>query len=70
MSGDWISVDDRLPEDEVLVLVFCPDCTDDPIWFGYHDDDCWRYVDGVHAGFTITHWMELPEPPCKTGEGV
>ena len=53
---EWISVKDRLPEDEVQVLA----CTKHGKPFPAH---CkygkWRVPDSV----TITHWMPLPQPP-------
>lgn len=58
----WISVDDRLPEDDkqrVMVAYI----GDYPI--GYPKIDTDRYVRGhwVRYGGYVTHWMPLPEPP-------
>jgi hypothetical protein len=62
-SREWISVDDRLPDRGMEVLV---------TWLSPHTDT-WQYMvddacpngtfmsDGV--GPRITHWMPLPEPP-------
>ncbi len=65
---EWISVDDRLPN-ECEVLVFgSPTCgthDDDPAvmearynikenYFEFGEYDC---------GIDVTHWMPLPEPP-------
>ena len=68
----WVSVDERLPECAVPVLVS---------YTGYNDgklhaddvaariDDCWLWWDGDMASSTervivkITHWMPLPEAP-------
>ena len=61
--SEWISVEDRLPDESVSCLVFGPDgnyvgwvC--DPVqkWWareGDLDDYC----------VEVTHWMPLPEPP-------
>ena len=59
---EWISVDDRLPEDyKQRVMAIC--IGDYPI--GYPKIDTDRYVRGhwVRYGIYVTHWMPLPEPP-------
>ena len=69
--SEWISVKDRLPEndDNVLVIVngkynnvtfvnammIAAFCDDEHVWFLN------EYPDFVHAN--VTHWMPLPEPP-------
>ncbi len=61
----WISVEDRLPDDEIVVMVTMHTCLEAEVWLGYlcaEDDETWRLVDGRGAGETITHWMPLPEP--------
>ena len=61
---EWISVDDRLPEDDSDVLVYSrigeefriyPACYSNGVWF-----DC---VFNAPATDTTTHWMPLPNPP-------
>ena len=54
---EWISVDDRLPEDSATVLV----CHKNGLvttnaWLGAH----WWFKDERNP---ITHWMPLPQPP-------
>jgi len=61
--NEWISVKDRLPEEDILVLVFIP------YWRKISTDrlgkdGCWRGA----FGEAITHWMPLPEPPQHEGE--
>ena len=59
---EWISVDDRLPEDyKQRVMAIC--IGDYPI--GYPKIDTDRYVRGhwVRYGIYVTHWMPLPLPP-------
>jgi hypothetical protein len=62
---EWISVEDRLPENE-RVLVYIPqrdfliaDCVNGVWW-----EDQLGYVTG------ITHWMPLPEPPINLNRGM
>ena len=61
---EWISVDDRLPEDDSDVLVYSrigeefriyPACYSNGVWF-----DC---VFNAPATDTTTHWMKMPHPP-------
>jgi hypothetical protein len=70
----WISVDDRMPEDETPVLIVRngeirigeirwehPSFEDTYEAFRYWDDP---YDDGQSwENFEITHWMPLPELP-------
>lgn len=56
--GGWISVEDRLPEDGVWVLVW------EKQGFAYSDklvSGVWQI--GANNGAIITHWMPLPEGP-------
>ena len=61
---EWVSVDDRLPEDDSDVLAYSrigeesriyPACYSNGVWF-----DC---VFNAPATDTTTHWMPLPHPP-------
>ena len=67
MAGNWISVDDYLPEVGKCVIVFSDVWQDRGYmlegasnnageWWGTH----WR-VGGGHA--LVTHWMPFPDPP-------
>lgn len=54
---EWLSIDDRLPEDSATVLV----CHKNGLvttnaWLGAH----WWFENERNP---ITHWMPLPEPP-------
>ena len=56
---EWISVEDRLPEDDEIVII----CTDDNfIYAGELIGDTW-FLDNDSWTATVTHWMPLPEPP-------
>ena len=61
---EWISVKDRLPEDDSDVLAYSsigeesriyPACYSNGVWF-----DC---VFNAPATDTTTHWMKMPQPP-------
>ena len=61
---EWVSVKDRLPEDDGDVLAYSsigeesriyPACYSNGVWF-----DC---VFNALATDTTTHWMPLPKPP-------
>jgi len=60
---EWISVEDRLPEDNETVLVTNGQRVKE-VWFGQRTK-----LDRPHFMFTtmplhtITHWMPLPKPP-------
>ena len=59
---DWISVEDRLPDNDLLVLayIFNPYTIDSWITTGV------RYNGSSWSGnghCNVTHWMPLPEPP-------
>lgn len=55
----WISVEDRLPEMLVDVLVY--DRTGGSIELAFMTKHC-EWV-GVCMNHEVTHWMPLPEPP-------
>ena len=56
---EWISVDDRLPEKDEIVII----CTDKNfIYAGELIGDTW-FLDNDSWTATVTHWMPLPAPP-------
>ena len=61
---EWISVDDRLPEEAVDIIVYT---TKKRIAFGYLYDGHFRDEEHeIMASWNIgevTHWMHMPEPP-------
>jgi hypothetical protein len=72
---DWISVDERLPNqkqrEEEKQLLICIDCKE--IYFGRYDlEGCWfvHHTDGfeqlLEPGIDkVTHWAEINEPESK-----
>jgi hypothetical protein len=76
--GDWISVKDRLPENQNPVIVFVPHHVDEVkgtflgyVGMAYYTrlgEGFWCGTDGNLYGaigmiYPPTHWMPLPEPP-------
>ena len=55
----WISVDDRLPDDDEVVII----CTDKNfVYAGELIGDTW-FLDNDSWTATVTHWMPTPQPP-------
>jgi hypothetical protein len=74
-SDGWISVNDRLPEDLVGVLAFCPEAlTGEPttVIAWWHDPKTsyggrWTISGGTWLDkHDITHWQPLPEAPPRS----
>lgn len=60
----WHSVLLRIPDSDTIVLVHVPQ-NNEPVWLGYFDGehDRWNWIGGSEIEQTVTHWMELPQPP-------
>jgi hypothetical protein len=58
---EWISVEDKSPEDDQVVLGYCP--KQDFVEMVYY----YRNKFQLHGYFQLkvepTHWMPLPDPP-------
>ena len=62
---DWISVEDRLPEDYNKYLLFLDNGR---IAIGWYHGSAMQFVeDGIVMIETVTHWMPLPEAPKMKG---
>lgn len=63
----WVSVEDRLPENETEVLIYSPELVDTiklAMWIedGFYVDKEDLIVKAEPNGY-CTHWMPLPKPP-------
>ena len=61
---EWVSVDDRLPEEKVNCIVhyqhaYCDNDGYFAIEFCFYDGEKFR----LDPAYKVTHWMPLPEPP-------
>ena len=61
---EWVSVDDRLPEEKVNCIVHYKHayCDNDDYWaIGICFYDGEKFQMGL--SYKVTHWMPLPQPP-------
>ena len=61
---EWISVDDRLPEETINCIVHYQHayCDNDDYWaIGFCCYDGEKFQLG--PAYKVTHWMPLPQPP-------
>ena len=68
---EWISVDDRLPENDVMVIGYTP--CDGFMFVGYYHEEpkydlkVWRIITAMRSTKVmkkkVTHWLPLPQPP-------
>ena len=61
---EWISVDDRLPEEKVNCIVHYKHayCDNDDYWaigICFYDGEKFQ----IGLAYKVTHWMPLPQPP-------
>lgn len=61
---EWISVDDRLPEEKMNCIVHYKHayCDNDDFWaigMCFYDGNKFQ----LYWSYKVTHWMPLPEPP-------
>ena len=62
MDQQWISVKDRLPEENETVLAYDGDFVEPSVFYGDHGFyELDKYEADPLCG--VTHWMPLPEPP-------
>jgi hypothetical protein len=58
----WINVDDKLPEDERMVLVFSKESKPDR-FISWYSSMCKSWMIKKNQFKEITHWQDLPEVP-------
>ena len=76
-QSEWISVEERLPDNHRTVLVACKGITVGgaaPISVGSYGGGHWFLADAEgtlyltkYMHIVVTHWMPLPEPPKMKG---
>lgn len=66
--AEWISVKDRLPENDERVLV-CLNNVASAMCNGKIDTDRFLKNGWVRWNKYVTHWMPLPEPPKEDNNG-
>ena len=57
---NWVACKDALPKHETDVICYCLDFE---VRVGRKTGDFW-FIDGYSLPQDITHWQELPDPPC------
>ena len=63
-TQEWISVNDRLPEDESDVLAYSRNGEESRIYPANYAKGVWfDCIFASSANDTTTHWMPIPEPP-------
>jgi uncharacterized protein DUF551 len=66
VDAKWISVEDRLPDNEANVLVFTDKATMHFGWIRQDDksNDRWRPLGDFDGEAKVTHWQPLPAAPA------
>lgn len=59
----WISVEERLPDDGVDVIVYTDRCGGCVEYAYYRYGRCEWFKNCILLRYNVTHWMPLPEPP-------
>lgn len=70
--SEWISVDERLPEDGTSALVYVPQWGEDYLryqvaWINY-DISPPEWINNGYEVDGVTHWQPLPAPPEAPSE--
>lgn len=62
-ENEWISVNDRLPENRQLVITYWEYQGVKKVTSGSYNanSDYWQH--GAATQLKVTHWMPLPSPP-------
>jgi len=64
---EWISVEDRLPKDEEVVVVHSPGAAFCDLWPCRFDkkNNCFNAGGGWFKQEEVTHWARQPPPPSN-----
>ena len=61
---DWVSVEDRLPEDDSDVIAYLRECDKGRIYPANYAKGVWfDCIFDIPVTNATTHWMPLPQPP-------
>lgn len=60
---EWISVEERLPEDQQMVLTIDTEGEMGVCFYETEREGIFQMYHGLVEIYNITHWMPLPEPP-------
>lgn len=64
---DWISVKDKLPEKDIIVLAFDGTYIETmQYWYDEEGKQIW-FSPPAPPKDNVTHWMPLPKPPEEYG---
>lgn len=71
-GGEWVSVDERLPDKTGHYCVALSDPDDvgwstAVSWTAFWNGDGFEDCDPVEDGQPVTHWMPMPQPPQQGG---
>ena len=70
-ARDWVSVDDRLPDERGDYLVRLSDCRYEghDLHVSYFYAGQFKFIATGKALRTVTHWKPLDQPPSQSKEG-
>lgn len=57
----WQTVQEGLPDDELMVLVAT---SEGEVWPAFRDGQQWLNADASTMSDQVTHWCDLPDPPA------
>ena len=66
-QSDWISVEERLPEDDETVLVITSESEMEVCFYKTESKGIFQRLGGLVLIYNVTHWMPLPEAPKMKG---
>ena len=58
----WRTCTREMPDADLTVMIHHPK-SDEPVWMGFYDGECWRSIDGARTH--VSHWMPLPDGPSS-----